>query len=191
VIRGLRLRPYVAYDGIAKVYSALGDHDRALAALDTALSYRAVGLIVLGADPVYDEIRGERRFGEILDSVHVRDMRRPRWLAAGRGRHLRGGEPVCPVPQYFTSNLPELTRRSAGNAPSCAARVNSNVPAMWPRAAVVSVTLPAPPCVRLANHDCDPMTRPANTGVVEPTVCLPGPWSTGMAITSLRVASEP
>jgi len=78
VIRRLRLRPYVAYDGIAKVYSALGDHDRALAALDTALSYRAVGLIFLGADPVYDQIRGDRRFGEILDSVHVRDMRRPR-----------------------------------------------------------------------------------------------------------------
>ena len=78
VIRRLRLRPYAAYEGIAKVYSALGDHDRALAALDTALSHRAVGLIFLGVDPVFDEIRGERRFGEILDSVHVRDMRRPR-----------------------------------------------------------------------------------------------------------------
>jgi len=77
-IRRLRQRPYVAYEGIAKVYAALGDHDRALAALDTALSRRGVGLIVMGADPLFDEIRGERRFGQIEDAVHVRDMRRPR-----------------------------------------------------------------------------------------------------------------
>jgi serine/threonine-protein kinase len=77
-IRRLRQRPYVAYEGIAKVYAALGDHDRALAALDTALSRRGVGLIVMGADPLFDEIRGDRRFGQIEDAVHVRDMRRPR-----------------------------------------------------------------------------------------------------------------
>jgi eukaryotic-like serine/threonine-protein kinase len=78
VIRKLRQRRYVAYDAIAKVYAALGDHNRAIAALDTALSRRAVGLIFLGVDPVFDEIRGERRFGQILDSVHLADIRRPR-----------------------------------------------------------------------------------------------------------------
>jgi tetratricopeptide (TPR) repeat protein len=78
VIRRLRERPYVAYEGIAKVYAALGDHDRALAALDTALSHHAVGLILLGADPLFDEIRGERRFDRIRDSVRFVDLRRSR-----------------------------------------------------------------------------------------------------------------
>jgi len=77
-IRRLRQRPYVAYEGIAKVYAALGDHDRALAALDTALSHHAVGLILLGADPLFDEIRGERRFDRIRDSVRFVDLRRSR-----------------------------------------------------------------------------------------------------------------
>jgi len=78
VIRRLRERPYVAYEGIARVYAALRDHDRALAALDTALSRRGVGLILLGVEPMFDEMRGERRFGQIRDSVHFADMRRPR-----------------------------------------------------------------------------------------------------------------
>jgi eukaryotic-like serine/threonine-protein kinase len=78
VIRRLRQRPYVAYEGIARVYAALRDYDRALAALDTALSRRGVGLILLGVEPMFDEIRGERRFVQIRDSVHVMDIRRPR-----------------------------------------------------------------------------------------------------------------
>jgi len=60
------------------------------------------------------------------------------------------------VDQYFTSNLPEVTCCSAGDAPSCAS-VNWNVPARWPGAAAVSVILPAPPWVLLAiraDGDC-------------------------------------
>ena len=98
---------------------------------------------------------------------------------------------VAAVSQYLTSSWPEPTRRSDGNAPSCAASVNSNVPAMWPGSTILSVMLPAPPCVRLANHDWDPLTRPAKTGVVDPTTWVPGPGDTGIAITIFWMASEP
>jgi serine/threonine-protein kinase len=63
---------YISPSDAAKLALALGDHDGAFAALDRAFDERRGWLVYLKADPLFDPIRGDGRFGAL-----VRRMRLP------------------------------------------------------------------------------------------------------------------
>jgi hypothetical protein len=54
---------------IATVYAALGDRDRAFAALDRAVRERSHAVVLMRADPVLDPIRDDARFAKIAKQV--------------------------------------------------------------------------------------------------------------------------
>jgi tetratricopeptide (TPR) repeat protein len=60
----------------ATVSTALGDKDAALAALDKAYELRSAQLLLLGADPVFDGLRADPRFSELMHRVGVRPIER-------------------------------------------------------------------------------------------------------------------
>jgi eukaryotic-like serine/threonine-protein kinase len=69
--RGLERRDVVPAEGVAAIYAALGDKDRAIAWLEKAVALRGVGLIFLGVEPMYDGLRGDRRFTDVLNQIGV------------------------------------------------------------------------------------------------------------------------
>jgi putative transposase len=69
--RGLERRDVVPAEGVAAIYAALGDKDRAIACLEKAVALRGVGLIFLGVEPMYDGLRGDRRFTDVLNQIGV------------------------------------------------------------------------------------------------------------------------
>jgi hypothetical protein len=69
--RALEARTYVPGEGVAAIYAALGDNATALRWLERAVEARGVGLIFLGAEPVYDTLRGEARYRQLADQVGV------------------------------------------------------------------------------------------------------------------------
>jgi adenylate cyclase len=62
--------PAVAF---ALIYIGLGDPDRAFAALNTAVDQHDVNLL-LKADPVYDPLRVDSRFGQLLERMKLTDV---------------------------------------------------------------------------------------------------------------------
>jgi hypothetical protein len=62
----LRKSRYVDADLIAKIYVGLGEDETAFAWLEKALAERSMKRVMLKVDPLYDRLRGNRRFGEIL-----------------------------------------------------------------------------------------------------------------------------
>ncbi len=65
-------KPYVAPSARALVYLGLGDQQHALEWLERAYAELDWRLIYLKADPLFDELRGESRFVEILGRMHVK-----------------------------------------------------------------------------------------------------------------------
>jgi hypothetical protein len=63
---------YVRSEFMAAGWAALGDLDRAFAALDRAYADRSAGLIYLHVDPSYDALRGDPRYQEMVDKVGLR-----------------------------------------------------------------------------------------------------------------------
>jgi DNA-binding winged helix-turn-helix (wHTH) protein/Tfp pilus assembly protein PilF len=55
--------------GRAEDYVALGDKDRAIAALDEAVAARSTGVLYLGVHPAFDPLRSDPRFLAILKTV--------------------------------------------------------------------------------------------------------------------------
>jgi hypothetical protein len=55
--------------GVAWVYLGMGDHDHALEWLQKAIDDRASELIYLKVDPIYDGLRGDARFINLLRRV--------------------------------------------------------------------------------------------------------------------------
>ncbi|MGD8321865.1 MAG: tetratricopeptide repeat protein [Gemmatimonadota bacterium] len=63
---------YVRHEFMAPAYAALGDVDRALAALETAYQERSAGLIYLHVDPSYDALRGDARYQELVRRIGLK-----------------------------------------------------------------------------------------------------------------------
>jgi TolB-like protein/DNA-binding winged helix-turn-helix (wHTH) protein/Tfp pilus assembly protein PilF len=64
---------YVSPYSVSKIYTALGDNARAFQSLEQAYEERNVDMIELKADPVFDNIRSDPRFAELLHKVGWRD----------------------------------------------------------------------------------------------------------------------
>jgi serine/threonine-protein kinase len=57
---------------IAIIYSGLGDEDNAMSWLEQAYTEHAGPLIWLGVHPIYDPLRGNPRFQELLRKLGLR-----------------------------------------------------------------------------------------------------------------------
>jgi TolB-like protein/Flp pilus assembly protein TadD len=74
VLRELRSRSrdhYVPAIKVAAVYVGLGDHARALDGIQEALRERDRGLAFIRVDPVWDRLRGQARFRDLVRRVNV------------------------------------------------------------------------------------------------------------------------
>ena len=60
---------YVAPYPLATVYAALGDNDRAMAYLERAFNERSYYVVWLNVDPVFDRLRNDARFQDLLRRV--------------------------------------------------------------------------------------------------------------------------
>jgi serine/threonine-protein kinase len=70
--RALEARPYVPAEGVAGIYAALGDTQRALTWLERAYEAKSVGLIFLAAEPMYAPLRNEPRFRRLTEQLKLR-----------------------------------------------------------------------------------------------------------------------
>lgn len=64
---------YVRAEFVAGGWAALGDADRAFSALGRALSARSSGLIYLHLDPIYDPLRDDPRYAEVVEEIGLRN----------------------------------------------------------------------------------------------------------------------
>ena len=69
--RALEARPYVPGEGVAGIYAALGDKATALRWLRRAIEARGIGLIFIGVEQLYDPLRNEPEFQQMLREVGV------------------------------------------------------------------------------------------------------------------------
>ncbi len=72
VIRELQAisgKRYVSPYGVAQIYSTLNDKEQTYKWLETAYRDRAVWMSYLAVDPVFDSIRSEARFRDLLRRV--------------------------------------------------------------------------------------------------------------------------
>lgn len=60
---------YVGSYGSAIVYARLGEKEKALDALEKALSERVLAMTEIGIEPALDSLRGEPRFQKLLARV--------------------------------------------------------------------------------------------------------------------------
>ncbi len=60
---------YVPYVSIASVYAGLGEKDQALFCLEKALAQKDAGLILLKVHPMFDSVRYDLRFVELLKKI--------------------------------------------------------------------------------------------------------------------------
>jgi tetratricopeptide (TPR) repeat protein len=63
---------YVRAEFVAPAWAALGDLDRAFAALERAFADRSAGLIYLHVDPSYDSLRDDPRYAELVERIGLR-----------------------------------------------------------------------------------------------------------------------
>ena len=63
---------YVRAEFVAAGWAALGDLDRAFAALDRALTARSSGLIYLHVDPSYDPLRADPRYARLVQVIGLK-----------------------------------------------------------------------------------------------------------------------
>ena len=73
-----RTGKYVSHYAFAKIYTGLGDKDRAFAELDSAVVERVWPLFTLKADPLFDSLREDPRFGLLLAKVGLSPGSGPR-----------------------------------------------------------------------------------------------------------------
>ncbi|HEX4899188.1 MAG TPA: protein kinase [Pyrinomonadaceae bacterium] len=65
-LRALAQRRYVSGLYFAIVYTGLGDRDRAIQYLNKAFADRHPGLVLIRVDPIFDELRSDKRFQELI-----------------------------------------------------------------------------------------------------------------------------
>jgi serine/threonine-protein kinase len=58
-------------DQTAEIYSALGNHRKAIEMLQTAFNKRESGVLFLNVDPLLAPLRGEQRFQTLLQQMHL------------------------------------------------------------------------------------------------------------------------
>jgi hypothetical protein len=63
---------YVSPYGVAQIYATLNDKEQTYKWLETAYRDRAVWMSYLAVDPVFDSIRSEDRFRDLLRRVDLR-----------------------------------------------------------------------------------------------------------------------
>ena len=68
----------ISYVHVAYILSGLREYDRAISALEKAVARYDADVIYMGLDPALDELRGQRRFLQLLDHVGLRNLRSPR-----------------------------------------------------------------------------------------------------------------
>ena len=68
-LRDISATRYVSPYGIAQIYAALHDKEQSYKWLETAYRDRAVWMSYLAVDPVFDSIRSEARFQDLLHRV--------------------------------------------------------------------------------------------------------------------------
>ena len=73
--RALEARKVVPFEGVAAIYAALGDKQRAFASLERAIESHGIGLIFLGVEPMYDNLRDDPRFTKALARIGVTAIR--------------------------------------------------------------------------------------------------------------------
>ncbi|HXU45710.1 MAG TPA: protein kinase [Thermoanaerobaculia bacterium] len=66
------LHGYVSPVLLAQIHASLGEVGSALDLLARAIRWRAADLAWVGVRPVFDALRGEPRFGELLEDLHLR-----------------------------------------------------------------------------------------------------------------------
>ena len=64
-------RQYVPGSAVALVYAGLGDHRRALDALERAYQEHDFSMVLLGVAPWFDSLRGEPRFDELVRRMQL------------------------------------------------------------------------------------------------------------------------
>jgi serine/threonine-protein kinase len=69
--KSLPKRPDQSSYDLAKVYVALNDYNEALNKLEKAYQVRDVWMYHLNVDPVFDPIRNEPRFKELLKKMNL------------------------------------------------------------------------------------------------------------------------
>jgi eukaryotic-like serine/threonine-protein kinase len=70
-VRGMEGQRYVSPSDLAKLAIALGEFDAAFAALERARAERRGWLVYLRIDPLFDPLRGDRRFRELQRLMHL------------------------------------------------------------------------------------------------------------------------
>lgn len=73
ILKGVKSKSDVAAE-LAAVYAALGQKEQAFASLENAYQQRAGSLILLGAAPDYEPLRGDPRFDDLLRRVGSRTI---------------------------------------------------------------------------------------------------------------------
>jgi eukaryotic-like serine/threonine-protein kinase len=73
-LKELSNRRYVSAYDMAVIYSGLGERDQAFAWLEKAYQERAGSLVYLKVEPVFDPIRSDRRFADLLRRVGILDQ---------------------------------------------------------------------------------------------------------------------
>jgi len=69
--RMLESRAVVPAEGVAAIYAALDDKERAFESLDRAVRARGVGLIFLAVEPMYDNLRSDPRFAAVMKRIGI------------------------------------------------------------------------------------------------------------------------
>jgi hypothetical protein len=67
--RALESRLYVPAEGVAAIYAGLGDREAAFTWLDRAVDTRGVGLIFLAVEPMYESLRSDPRFQQLVRRI--------------------------------------------------------------------------------------------------------------------------
>jgi tetratricopeptide (TPR) repeat protein len=70
-IRSLQSRQYVPAEGVAAIFTALGNRDSALTWLEKAVAVRGSGLIFLAAEPMYAPLHREPRYQNIVQQLKL------------------------------------------------------------------------------------------------------------------------
>jgi hypothetical protein len=62
---------YVSPYGLAQIHAALNDKEQSFKWLQIAYDDRAVWMSYLAVDPVFERIRSDQRFQDVLRQVHL------------------------------------------------------------------------------------------------------------------------